>query len=57
VENLSVFATFFSGLYTGMLVLLFGLFLRPVGFDYRSKLANPRWCSAWDWALFAGGRA
>jgi len=50
-----VYATFFSGLYTGMLVLLFGLFLRPVGFDYRSKLVNPRWRSAWDWALFAGG--
>jgi len=40
-----------------MLVLLFGLFLRPLGFDYRSKLANPRWRSAWDWALFGGGRA
>jgi len=50
-----VYATLFSGLYTAMLVLLFGLFLRPVGFDYRSKLADPRWRSAWDWALFAGG--
>jgi cytochrome d ubiquinol oxidase subunit II len=50
-----VYATFFSGLYTGMLVLLFGLFLRPVGFDYRSKLPDPRWRSAWDWALFFGG--
>ena len=28
-----VYATLFSGLYTGMLILLFGLFLRPVGFD------------------------
>lgn len=50
-----VYATVFSGLYTGMLVLLFGLLLRPVGFDYRSKLTSPRWRSAWDWALFAGG--
>lgn len=50
-----VYATFFSGLYTGMLAVLFGLFLRPVGFDYRSKLPNPGWRSAWDWALFAGG--
>lgn len=50
-----VYATVFSGLYLGMLVLLFGLFLRPVGFDYRSKLPDPRWRSAWDWALFAGG--
>jgi len=50
-----VYATVFSGLYLGLLVLLFGLFLRPVGFDYRSKLPDPRWRSAWDWALFAGG--
>jgi cytochrome bd ubiquinol oxidase subunit II len=50
-----VYSTLFSGLYTGMLVLLFGLFLRPVGFDYRSKLADPRWRSTWDWALFLGG--
>lgn len=50
-----VYASFFSGLYTGLLVLLFALFLRPVGFDYRSKIADPRWRSAWDWALFVGG--
>jgi cytochrome bd ubiquinol oxidase subunit II len=50
-----VYATVFSGLYTGMLILLFGLFLRPVGFDYRSKLPNTRWRSSWDWALFLGG--
>lgn len=50
-----VYATIFSGLYTGLLVLLFGLFLRPVGFDYRSKLPDPGWRSAWDKALFLGG--
>lgn len=50
-----VYATVFSGLYTGLLVLLLSLILRPVGFDYRSKLTDPRWRSAWDWALFAGG--
>ncbi|MCX7099445.1 MAG: cytochrome d ubiquinol oxidase subunit II [Methylococcales bacterium] len=50
-----VYATLFSGLYSGMLLLLFGLLLRPVGFDYRSKLSNPEWRAAWDWALFAGG--
>ena len=32
-------------------------FVFAAGFDYRSKLANPRRRSAWDWALFAGGRA
>lgn len=50
-----VYASFFSGVYTGLLVLLFALFLRPAGFDYRSKIADPRWRSSWDWALFVGG--
>jgi len=50
-----VYAAAFSGLYVALLLVLFALFFRPVGFDYRSKLANPRWRNAWDWALFAGG--
>ncbi|MFB9885240.1 cytochrome d ubiquinol oxidase subunit II [Balneatrix alpica] len=49
-----VYATAFSGLYWAMLLVLFALFLRPVGFDYRSKLDNPRWRQSWDWALFSG---
>jgi cytochrome d ubiquinol oxidase subunit II len=50
-----VYATVFSGLYLAMMLLLFALFLRPVGFDYRSKIADRRWRAAWDWGLFAGG--
>lgn len=50
-----VYAVSFSGLYFAMLLALFALFLRPVGFDYRSKLEDERWRGAWDWALFAGG--
>lgn len=50
-----VYAAAFSGLYVALLLVLFALFFRPVGFDYRSKLPNPRWRNAWDWALFAGG--
>lgn len=50
-----VYATAFSGLYWAMLLVLFGLFCRPVGFDYRSKLENTRWRTTWDWALFVGG--
>ena len=38
-----------------MLLVLFALFFRPAGFDYRSKLENPTWRNAWDWALFLGG--
>jgi cytochrome d ubiquinol oxidase subunit II len=50
-----VYATAFSGFYVALMLTLFALFFRPVGFDYRSKVANPRWRSAWDWGLFAGG--
>ncbi len=50
-----VYAAAFSGLYVALLLVLFALFFRPVGFDYRSKLPNPIWRNTWDWALFAGG--
>jgi cytochrome bd ubiquinol oxidase subunit II len=50
-----VYAASFSGFYFAMLLVLFALFFRPVGFDYRSKRDDPRWRSAWDWGLFAGG--
>lgn len=49
-----VYATAFSGMYWALLLVLFALFFRPVGFDYRSKLQDPRWRSAWDYGLFAG---
>ncbi|MBS4049800.1 MAG: cytochrome d ubiquinol oxidase subunit II [Methylomonas sp.] len=51
----AVYATLFSGLYAAMLLVLFALFFRPAGFDYRSKLENTGWRNAWDWALFLGG--
>ncbi len=50
-----VYATAFSGFYWAMLAVLWALFFRPVGFDYRSKIQDPRWRSTWDWALFVGG--
>jgi cytochrome d ubiquinol oxidase subunit II len=50
-----VYATAFSGFYWAMLAVLWALFFRPVGFDYRSKVADPRWRTAWDWGLFVGG--
>lgn len=51
----SVYATLFSGLYVAMMLVLFSLFFRPTGFDYRSKLEDPRWRNIWDWCLFLGG--
>jgi cytochrome d ubiquinol oxidase subunit II len=50
-----VYATAFSGFYVAMLLVLWSLFFRPVGFDYRSKLENPSWRKFWDWGLFVGG--
>jgi cytochrome bd ubiquinol oxidase subunit II len=50
-----VYATAFSGFYAALLLTLFALFLRPVGFDFRGKVDNPRWRTAWDWGLFVGG--
>ncbi len=50
-----VYAVSFSTLYIALMLTLFCLFLRPVGFDYRSKLSNPKWRKYWDIALFAGG--
>lgn len=50
-----VYATAFSGLYLALAITLIALWMRPLGFDYRSKLINPTWRKSWDWALFAGG--
>lgn len=50
-----VYAASFSGMYVAILLVLFALFFRPVGFKYRNKVADLRWRTAWDWCLFIGG--
>ncbi len=50
-----VYAAAFSSLYIALIVALFALFFRPVGFDFRSKVPDARWRNAWDWGLFVGG--
>ncbi len=49
-----IYATSFSGFYWAMLLVLFALFFRPVGFDYRSKIEDKTWRYTWDWLLFVG---
>jgi len=49
-----VYATAFSGFYFAMMLTLFSLFLRPLAFDYRSKIESPKWRNNWDKALFVG---
>jgi cytochrome d ubiquinol oxidase subunit II len=50
-----IYAAAFSGFYLAMFLVLATLILRPVGFEFRNKVADPRWRAFWDYALFAGG--
>lgn len=50
----SWYATMFSGFYLVLFLMLLALIFRAVGFEFRSKVENPRWRSAWDWAIFLG---
>ncbi|RTE65484.1 cytochrome d ubiquinol oxidase subunit II [Amphritea opalescens] len=49
-----VYATAFSGFYWAMLLVLFALFFRPVGFEYRSKMPSARWRKNWDLGICLG---
>ncbi len=50
-----IYAAAFSGFFVALILVLFALILRPVGFDYRSKVEDPRWRGFWDWCLVIGG--
>jgi cytochrome d ubiquinol oxidase subunit II len=50
-----VYAAAFSGLYAAMFLLLLAFIVRPVGFGYRNKIADPRWRDAWDWVITVSG--
>jgi cytochrome d ubiquinol oxidase subunit II len=50
-----LYAVSFSGFYIAMIAILLALILRPVGFKFRGKVADPRWRAVWDWGLFIGG--
>ncbi|WOG25491.1 cytochrome d ubiquinol oxidase subunit II [Endozoicomonas sp. 8E] len=49
-----VYATAFSGFYWAMLLVLFALIVRPLAFDYRSKV-KPEQTKYCDWGLFISG--
>ncbi|MFC2064345.1 cytochrome d ubiquinol oxidase subunit II [Chloroflexota bacterium] len=48
------YATLFSGFYLALFLLLVGLIIRGVGFEFRSKDKNPKWRTLWDWCIFTG---
>ena len=50
-----VYATAFSGFYIVMLVLLWSMIVRPLGFEYRGKMPSERWKAGWDATLFISG--
>jgi cytochrome d ubiquinol oxidase subunit II len=50
-----LYAASFSGFYFAILLMLLAFILRPVGFGFRNKLADPRWRNGWDWILTISG--
>ena len=48
------YATLFSGFYLIPLLILVGLILRGVAFEFWGKDDSPAWRSAWEWAAIVG---
>lgn len=48
------YATMFSGFYLAFFLLLVGLIIRGISFEYRSKDPNPQWRSRFDWMIAVG---
>ena len=48
------YASMFSGFYLALFLLLIGLIIRGVSFEYRSKDAAPKWRNTFDWMIATG---
>lgn len=48
------YATLFSGFYLALFLILVGLIVRGVAFEFRSKDENPLWRKLWDTSIFVG---
>jgi len=48
------YATMFSGFYLALFLLLVGLIIRGISFEYRSKDPNPKWRNMFDWMIAVG---
>jgi len=48
------YATMFSGFYLALFLLLLGLIIRGISFEYRSKDPNPKWRNRFDWMIAIG---
>ena len=49
-----VYATMFSMLYMALFLMLLGLIVRGVAFEFRSKHECSIWRNLWDWLIFIG---
>lgn len=50
-----LYAVSFSGMYLAIFLVLLAFILRPVAFNFRTKVHDSRWVSLWDWVLVASG--
>src|SRR5512141_1019323 len=48
------YATLFSGFYLPLFLILVGLIIRGISFEYRSKDASPTWRHRFDWMIAIG---
>jgi len=48
------YATMFSGFYLALFLVLVGLIIRGVSFEFWGKVESPRWRSVWEWAMAIG---
>ncbi len=48
------YSTMFSAFYLALLLILLALMVRGVSFEYRGKLDDPRWGTAWKWSMTIG---
>jgi cytochrome d ubiquinol oxidase subunit II len=51
----TLYATSFSIFYIVMILLLFSMIMRPVAFEYRSKVDATHWRQSWDWVFLISG--
>jgi cytochrome d ubiquinol oxidase subunit II len=49
-----LYAVMFSSLYSALMLVLFGLIVRGVSFEFRGKVESPGWKRIWDGCMFLG---
>ena len=48
------YASMFSGFYLALFLVLFGLIIRGVSFEFWGKVDSPGWRKLWEWAMTIG---